>query len=54
MPVDVHDARQIVGEDRRGLSRFLHFAAQQPFRADGEHVAEDQHPDHEHRIDRKR
>ena len=31
----------------------LHLAAQQPLRADGEHVAEDEHPDHEHRIDRR-
>ena len=27
-------------------------AAEQPLRADREHVAEDQHPDHQHRIDR--
>jgi hypothetical protein len=26
--------------------------AQRPLRADGEHVAEDEHPDHQHRIDR--
>ena len=30
----------------------LHLAAQRPFRADREHIADDQHPDHEHRIDR--
>ena len=30
----------------------LHLTAQQPLRADGEHVAEDQHPNREHRIDR--
>ncbi len=30
----------------------LHLAAQQPLRADGEHVAEDKHPDHENRINR--
>jgi hypothetical protein len=49
MPMDVHDARQIVGEDREG-----HLGSpEQPFRADGEHVAEDQHPDHEH-LDRSK
>jgi hypothetical protein len=31
----------------------LHLAAQQPLRADGKHVADDEHPDHEHRIDRR-
>ena len=31
----------------------LHFAAQQPLRADGEHVAQDEQPDHQHRIDRR-
>lgn len=31
----------------------LHLAAQQSFRADGEYIAEDEHPDHEHRIDRR-
>jgi hypothetical protein len=30
----------------------LDFAAERPLRADREHVADDQHPDHEHRIDR--
>src|SRR4030095_1893434 len=29
-----------------------HLAAYRPLRADREHVAEDQHPKHEHRIDR--
>ena len=31
----------------------LHRAAQQPLRADGEHIAEDKHPAHEHRVDRR-
>ena len=31
----------------------LHLAAQRPFRADREHVADEEHPDHEHRIDRR-
>jgi hypothetical protein len=44
MPMDVHDPRQLVGEAERAISVHLHLAAQQPFRADGEHVAEDQHP----------
>ena len=30
----------------------LHFTAQRPFRADREHVADEEHPDHERRIDR--
>jgi hypothetical protein len=30
----------------------LRFAAQQPLRADGKHVTNDEHPDHEHRINR--
>lgn len=32
---------------------YLHFTAQRPLGADREHVADDQHPDHEHRIDRR-
>jgi hypothetical protein len=30
----------------------LHLAAEQAFRANGEHVADDEHPDHQHRINR--
>jgi hypothetical protein len=30
----------------------LHLGADTPLRADRKHVADDQHPDHEHRIDR--
>ena len=30
----------------------LHLTAKRPLRADGEHVTDDEHPDHEHRIDR--
>ncbi len=30
----------------------LDLAAEQPFRADREHIADDEHPDHQHRIDR--
>ncbi len=30
----------------------LDLAAQRAFRADGEHLADDQHSDHQHRIDR--
>jgi hypothetical protein len=37
--MDVHDPRQIVGEAERAISVHL--------RADGEQLAEDQHPDHE-------
>jgi hypothetical protein len=29
-----------------------HLTAQRPFRADRQHVADDQHPDHQHRINR--
>ena len=31
----------------------LHFAAEGAFRADGEDIAEDEHADHEHGIDRR-
>jgi hypothetical protein len=31
---------------------YLHLTAQRPLRADRKHVADDQHPDHEPRIDR--
>src|ERR1043165_6142202 len=31
----------------------LDLAAQHTFRADGKHVANNQHPDHQHRIDRR-
>jgi hypothetical protein len=31
----------------------LDLAAQRAFRADGEHVADDEHPNHQHRIDRR-
>ena len=31
----------------------LDLAAQRAFRADGEYVTNDQHPDHQHRIDRR-
>src|SRR5262245_798428 len=31
----------------------LNLPAQQPLRADGEHVADDEHPDHQHRINRR-
>src|ERR1700740_2558427 len=30
-----------------------HVTAQRPLRADREHVADDEHPDHQHRIDRR-
>ena len=29
-----------------------HITAQRPLRADREHIADDEHPDHQHRIDR--
>jgi hypothetical protein len=31
----------------------LYLAAQQPLRADGKHVTQDQHPDHQYRINRR-
>jgi hypothetical protein len=31
----------------------LHLAADRPLRADREHIAKDEHPKHEHRIDRR-
>jgi len=31
----------------------LHLSADATLRADGKHVADDEHPDHEHRIDRR-
>jgi hypothetical protein len=54
MSMDVHYARRLSARTKRAISVHLHVAVQQPFRADGEHVAVDQHLDHEHRIDRKR
>ena len=44
--LDAETAEPAVGEVE------LHFAAERAFRADREHVADDEHPDHQFRIDR--
>src|SRR6266851_6324261 len=45
--LDREPAKPTIGEVH------LHITAQRPLRADREHVADDEHPDHEHRINRR-
>jgi hypothetical protein len=44
--LDAEAAEPAIGEVELDLT------AQRAFRADGEHIADDEHPDHQHRIDR--